>query len=639
VLFERHSGEAEPPAVGPSTATPPAHADQTTTTPGADVTDDNRNALTITSYDLDARFTPASAGIAVRALLHVRNDGSAPLKHLALQVSSTLIWRSVTLVDGSVRTPVPFAQHLIDTDADHTGKASEVLLTLPSALPRGSELIFDTLYSGTLAQSGERLLRLGASADIASHSDWDSVGPEQIALRGFGNVLWYPVASAQLFLGDGAQLTEAVGRMKLREAAAKVTLHVSVESVGEPPVAVYFCGRRVALNPLVDDTSQRVADATTLSSADLPAEAIGFRTLSLFTVAEPEALDATLPDGTTYLLALEGADAATQQSLAAAARRVAPLLTAWLGVTPLTALTLLDHPGQPFEDGPLLVAPLAALSRSPEEALVHGLTHAWMLTGQPWIDEGLATFLSLKWTEREHGRDAAMSQYADLIQPLLVAEPALHAEPAQPHDAAMDAPPADVAGGQALPAATTELYFRRKATAVFFMLDEMIGDDALQQSLQQMRARPADPVPSNAFAEAFLASLDKTSGKDLGWFFNDWVLHDKGLPDLSLVEVRAAPLPAAPGHSGGWIVAITSANAGGAGAEVPLTVHDSGFEKTVRVFVPAFGRVTTRVVVESMPTSVVLNDGSVPEQQTTTHKRDIHPRDAAVKSRQSKVTC
>ena len=56
------------------------------------VTDAERNALTFTAYDLDVHLTPASAGIAVRAGLTVRNDSAAPLKRLALDITSSLHW-------------------------------------------------------------------------------------------------------------------------------------------------------------------------------------------------------------------------------------------------------------------------------------------------------------------------------------------------------------------------------------------------------------------------------------------------------------------------------------------------------------------------------------------------------------------
>ena len=32
---------------------------------------------------------------------------------------------------------------------------------------------------------------------------WDAVASDGTAVRGFGNVLWYPVASRPVFLGDG----------------------------------------------------------------------------------------------------------------------------------------------------------------------------------------------------------------------------------------------------------------------------------------------------------------------------------------------------------------------------------------------------------------------------------------------------
>ncbi len=101
----------------------------------------------------------------------------------------------------------------------------------------------ETFYSGTIEPSGGRLERVGVPRSQALQTDWDAITPDSVALRGFGNVLWFPVAAPQLFLSDGT-LIPAVSRERFEHAATPVALRLSIEYTGEPPTAAYFCGRR-----------------------------------------------------------------------------------------------------------------------------------------------------------------------------------------------------------------------------------------------------------------------------------------------------------------------------------------------------------------------------------------------------------
>jgi hypothetical protein len=627
------------------------------------LTDAQRSAILFTAYDLDARLSPDTSHLTLRARLTLRNIGSQPLARIALQISSSLTWSSASLLALSGTTPLPLTQHLIDTDADHTGKASEAILDLPTPLPPGATLTLDTIYSGTLPASGARLERLGASATQALATDWDAIGPAapstdsssseatpappsntlDVALRGFGNVLWYPVASPQLFLGDGATLFQAVGQQRLAEQFASIHLRLAVEYNGAPPTAAYFCGRRQPLVAYSDNPNASIANGSGIATADFPAQPLGFRQPSLFVVQLPETSTAPLPattstpvttpdaphlasemwagtDATTDMLSVETPDPTDLPHLTASAERIAPLLQTWFGPRPLTPLTILDHPGDPFQDGPLLVAPIHVLaSTSSSPALAHSLTHAWVQTGQPWFDEGLAQFASLLWIEQTEGRPAAILQLNNLIQPLNIAEVGFDSEPAS----------ASAPSGQPLVSATDELYYRRKAAAVWWMLRGIAGDNALQQALTQWRKQSSQSTGAfsrddpTVQAIAFEKLLEKTSGKDLGWFFSDWVLRDRGLPDLSIVDVEPRLLPAGKGHDAGWLVSVTVHNDGAPTVDVPLTVLSATFTTTTRLRIPGFSNVSTRVIVEAPPTEVILNDGSTPEVRAATHTREV----------------
>ena len=644
VLFQSHG---EPPT-SPENTTAPAlqHAEPT----GPELTDTQRGALFVTAYDLDARITPHTAHLSMRARITLRNTGSQPLHRIPLQISSTLIWESASLITPQATTALPLTQHFIDTDADHTGKASEAVLTLPSPLAPGATLTLDTLYSGAIAPDATRLERIGASSAQSLRTDWDAIGTNTsastsssdvappstlaVALRGFGNVLWYPVAAPQLFLGDGAKLFQAVAAMRLAERSTSIHLHIAVEYKGEPPTAVYFCGRRQPLAAHADNPDAPIAEGSGIATADFSTEALGFRQPNLYVVELPETLIAALPLATSSsaaaptlrdatpttggapMLAVETADSGTLPRLAASAQSIAPLLQVWFGERPLTALTILDHPGEPFEDGPLLVAPIGSLATSTSSpALAHSLTHAWVQTGQPWFDEGLAQFISLLWTEQEHGRDAALLQLNNLIQPLNIAEPGFDTEQA--------ADAASAPTGQPLVSAFDELYYRRKAAAVWWMLRSITGDKPLQEALGAWRSQPFSHDNATVQAVAFEKLIEQISGKDLGWFFSDWVLRDRGLPDLSIVDVEPRQLPAGKGHDIGWLVAITLHNAGAPAVDVPLVIRSGTVSTTTRIHIPGFSNVTDRVLVEAPPTQVILNDGSTPEIRVSTHSREV----------------
>ena len=640
ILIQSHgeppSGTPQPEPSAPQT--PPRVPDENAK---ATVSDAERSALTFTSYDLDARLNLAGAGLTMRARVELRNTGSTPLAQIPLQISSTLHWESATLVEGDRRTHLALAQHQLDTDADHTGSAWEAVLPLPQALSPGSSIALDLFYSGTIAQNAGRLTRLGAKAAQGEMADWDAISPQWTALRGFGNVLWYPVAAPQLFLSEGNQLFTALGHAKLRDQRIRTRLRLRVEYTGEPPVAAYFCGRRANLKATPDDPDAPTAAGAGVASAEFASAPLGFRLPNLFVLDQPETLlgsDASpgsasstsepfsssaaqppspppapiAPAGNTPVIALVSNDPGTGSGLTAAAIHVEPLLTDWLGARPLSALTILDHDGQPFQDGPLLVAPAATLQTSTEApAMVYSLSHAWVQTGQPWMDEGLAQFFALLWVEREQGRAAAVAQLNDVLQTVAAVEPDFSAK-TQPSP------------GQPLISASDELFYRRKAAGVWWMLRDLAGEQPLRAALTAWRAQPESQDTPTVQALAFEHLLERQSRKDLGWFFGDWILHDKGLPDLTIADVQTSPTPAGAGHGAGFLVAVTVRNEGAATADVPLTVRSGQFSATDRIRIPGGSQTTQRVLLEALPTEITVNDGTTPEVRVSRHSRQIN---------------
>jgi hypothetical protein len=590
------------------------------------VTDEERDAVTFVGYDLDVHLAPARAGIAVHAGLGVRNDGKAPLTRLALQISSTLVWESFGVRTPAGVTPLTFVQHRINTDADHTGVAREAVVTLPKALAPGAKLELVTLYSGEIGPSAERLARIGAPAEQAAMADWDRIAVDGTetgtALRGYGNVLWYPVSSAPVFLGDGAKLFDAVGWAKQRQQAAAARLRLTVEYTGAAPDAAYFCGQREPLRVMSENKDAPVAEGTGIATAEFAQRPLGFRVPSLFVTERP----ATQTDG-ALLQAVTDQDGVLTQYVTGAAK-AQQLLMDWLGTSPLAPLTVLDHDGQPFEDGAFLVTPLrAAEPAALAPLLVHTLAHGWFRSSHVWLDEGVPQLMSLLWVEANDGRAAAVSRLDSAANALALAEPEI--KPAS----GGQAPPAgtvgsdgaepDAAGaaeaGQSLIAAHSEVYYRTKAAAVLWMLRSIAGEPALKKTLQTYRrdgAADADP-------EQFEKVLEQVSGKDLRWYFDDWVYRDRGLPDLSIRHVSSRNVPDAPAKAGGWLIAVDVHNDGDAVAEVPVTVRSGTLTATERLRIPAHSDAATRILFQGTPDEVMVNDGSVPELQSSEHVEKV----------------
>lgn len=581
-----------------------------------------RNAPLFTAYDLDLHLNPAKAGLTARARLTVRNSGTEPLTRLAMQISSTLVWTSIELESPTGIAPLPFVQHRINTDNDHTGVAREVVITLPQPLAPGAQLDLIALYSGTVPLSGERLERIGAPVADATAADWDVISETGTWLRGYGNVLWYPTASAPQFLGDGARLFNSVGLTKLHEETAAIRLRLTIAYKGEPPDAVYFCGQRKLLTIVNEGNDLPVTESPGVATAEFPTRALGFRTPSLFVTDRPP----TVTDGA--LLSAVTDQFGVLNQYAAGAAKVQPLLIDWLGTSPLEPLSILDHDGQPFEDNALLVAPMHGgepLELAP--VLVHTLAHAWFRSSHVWLDEGVAQFLSLLWIEQTSDLNAVLAKLQSDAATLALAEPELPdhksaaAKPAGPASPAAPAQASTQASdeGQSLIDAHSEVYYRTKAAAVLWMLRSIAGDDALKKTLTLYRESPA----KDADPEEFEHLLEQQSHSDLRWFFEDWVYHDRSLPDLSIVNVATRQIPDSSKVEGGWLIAVDVRNDGDAVAEVPVTVRSGSLTATEKLRIPGRSNAATRILFQGTPDEVLVNDGTVPELRTSFHTKKV----------------
>src|SRR5437899_2384263 len=83
----------------------------------------DRDAFTFTRYDLNLRIEPEQQRLAARGKITLRNDSASPQKNAALQISSSLSWRSIQWHGKALQfVPQPY-----ESDIDHTGQLSEAI--------------------------------------------------------------------------------------------------------------------------------------------------------------------------------------------------------------------------------------------------------------------------------------------------------------------------------------------------------------------------------------------------------------------------------------------------------------------------------------------------------------------------------
>ena len=445
---------------GPAAAPPPIKMADAPTAEDAE-----RQSVTFTDFDMDVRLRPAEQHIAVRALVTVRNDGNKPLAHIPLQISSSLNWERIRINARDVMFPVA----ILNSDADHTGQLHEAAVPLAQPLAPGATVQLDVTYSGRIAPNAQRLIAIGTPDDVALHSDWDQIGVDFTGLRGFGNVVWYPVSSVPVILGDGARLFDEIGEHKLRMAGAHFRLRLTVEFPhGRAPSVALINGHLAPLsvtNP--EDLNQEVSGVAT---ADNGGETLGFEAPSLFVAIR------TPKSAVNTMLWVLPDDESAVQSWTDAATTVTPFLQGWLGQRPRSQLTLLDLPDAqdaPFETGSMLAT--AIRTAAPEQldgVMAHALTHAWMESPRAWLSEGVAHFMGTLWIEKQRGREQALGTLEASRSALALAEP--------------ESPGQSV--GQPLAQAISPVYYRTKATYVFWMLRDVAGDAALSAALRAYRS-------------------------------------------------------------------------------------------------------------------------------------------------------
>jgi len=227
--------------------------------------------------------------------------------------------------------------------------------------------------------------------------------------------------------------------------------------------------------------------------------------------------------------------------------------------------------------------------------MVYAKARQWLRSPRAWIEDGLAHFAQAEFIEKQKGRSAALDYLKAHATVLIEAEKQTSAKPGAP-DAT-----------HSLITAPDDLYLQTKAMYVWWMLKDMLG------------RLPVDALVNYRAAEdqeiTYLQRLiEKTSQRDLQWFFDDWVYHDRGLPDIRIDSVFSSSIA-----TGGFLVTVAVENLGNAGAEVPVTLEVEGTKISQRLEVRAKSKASIRIRAPLLPEQVTVNDGSVPESNPGEH--------------------
>jgi hypothetical protein len=535
----------------------------------------DREAFTFTKYDLTVHVEPEQHRLGVRGRITLRNDSAAPQKDIALQVSSTLDWKSIQIAGKSVQ----FVTHEYASDIDHTGALSEAIVTLPREVPPRGTVELDVGYEGVIELDVTRLTQIGVPEEKAKHTDWDQISKSFTAVRGIGYVAWYPVATEAASLSEGNSVEEVIGRWQLRHADSGMNALFGLSSAD----SLWFSGTPSLLTMMNLDTK----DTAKYSSFGMARFGINSPT---FVIANYQKL---APKDLVTIQYLPGQEEAAK-GYADVATNLDPIVPIRGGSASLQILGLPDPDAASFVSEGMLLCPLKSpVTNEAVLSIVYAKARHLVLSPRAWIQEGLAHYAQAAFIDEQTSRSAVLNYLREHQTRLVEAEKA-RPPAAEPTGSGWEA-------AHSLINAPDGLYLQTKAMYVWWMLRDMLGS-TLNAALLDYRFLDDKDA---AYVQRL---IEKQTHRDLQWFFDDWIYRDRGLPDFRIDSVYSRPMV-----RGGYMVTVSVENLGNAGAEVPVTVRFNGGEETKRLEVRGKSKNAIRIEVSSPPQEVVVNDGSVPE--------------------------
>lgn len=171
----------------------------------------------------------------------------------------------------------------------------------------------------------------------------------------------------------------------------------------------------------------------------------------------------------------------------------------------------------------VLVDERASLDFDMESLVCHELAHQWfgdLLTcrdwGEGWLNEGFATYSEYLWREHSEGRDAASLVLAEFSDAYFAEDSSRYRRPivTKRYDDPLD---------------IFDRHLYDKAGRVVHMIRRILGDTDFFASVKHYLERHrGDVVETRDLARA----IDRACGRNLDWFFDQWLLEGSGHPEL-----------------------------------------------------------------------------------------------------------
>jgi aminopeptidase N len=155
--------------------------------------------------------------------------------------------------------------------------------------------------------------------------------------------------------------------------------------------------------------------------------------------------------------------------------------------------------------------------------VIHEIAHQWWgnaVTERDWDDvwlsEGFATYFTLLYVDHAYGRDEfvrGLERSRDSVRAFDAKNPGYRIV----HDQLAD-----------MGKVTTSQTYQKGAWTLH-MLRGLVGDEAFWAGIRAYYARHRD---ANASTADFRQAMEAASGRDLGWFFDQWLYRRGGMPRI-----------------------------------------------------------------------------------------------------------
>ncbi len=182
------------------------------------------------------------------------------------------------------------------------------------------------------------------------------------------------------------------------------------------------------------------------------------------------------------------------------------------GMENISATTMTDS---------VLRDPIASLERDSDSLVAHELAHQWfgdLLTCRDWstlwLNEGFASYFDPLFTESDRGEDAFRLAMADELRDYIGSDRSVRRPIVEPRFSD--------------PNEMFDSVTYAKGACVLHALRGLIGDDAWWRGIKAYVAAYKEKVVAT---DDFRKAMEAASGKDLGWFFDQWV-YKGGHPEL-----------------------------------------------------------------------------------------------------------